>query len=169
MDYQVPNHHSVDTEAIQELAIEFSKEIGYTIGGDLRQCVINYGGMIKDLTQDSFEESGDGTIIVDGPQKFTIHLSAYTGEMRNRFTIAHELGHYVLHSQKGKIPLKAKRFGSSFSETQANRFGAELLMPEDIFRASYFEQNGSISRLASVFGVSLTAIDVRIESLNIHV
>lgn len=60
-----------------------------------------------------------------------VYESAIKGEGRARFTIAHELGHYFLHTG---IPLMRCGKGDGVaayrkSEPQANQFAAELLMP----------------------------------------
>lgn len=59
---------------------------------------------------------------------------------RQRFTIAHELGHYILHST-ANIHLDEKMVffrdensssATNINEIQANQFAAELLMPKTI-------------------------------------
>ena len=60
--------------------------------------------------------------------------------MRRRFTIAHEIGHFVLHAQgaTGVVFCRvtdAPEAPKQRIEREANRFAAELLMPEDLVRA----------------------------------
>lgn len=60
-----------------------------------------------------------------------VYAAALTGDGRARFTIAHEMGHFFLHTG---IPLARSRKGDGVasyrkSEPQANQFAAEFLMP----------------------------------------
>ncbi len=50
---------------------------------------------VKDTLYEDPERSG--SLYVDGPDKFKIVVPAHTSQVRDRFTIAHELGHYVVH------------------------------------------------------------------------
>jgi hypothetical protein len=59
---------------------------------------------------------------------------------RRRFTAAHELGHAVLHRDRmgryvADATVSEADGGASEMEREANRFAAELLMPEDVIRA----------------------------------
>ena len=56
-----------------------------------------------------------------------IFINQSLNAFRYRWTVAHELGHLVMH----RLPSE-----SDEQEDQANRFGAELLMPQDEIRAS---------------------------------
>lgn len=61
-----------------------------------------------------------------------VYEGACRGEGRHRFTAAHELGHFVMHTD---IPLTRAKLSDKIpayrlAEPQANQFAAELLMPE---------------------------------------
>jgi Zn-dependent peptidase ImmA (M78 family) len=57
-----------------------------------------------------------------------IGLKKSDSESRRRFTLAHELGHIVLHQHKVRFR-DAQNTPFNQEEAQANRFAAELLMP----------------------------------------
>lgn len=100
---------------------------------------------------------------------------------RQRFTIAHELAHFFLHSDKQEVFVS-----SSFSfyrdtksadrtdwyEIEANAFAAELLMPENIIK-EYLERGIdldnelAIKRLARKFEVSQKALTYRLMNLEL--
>lgn len=92
----------------------------------------------------------------------SVYNGAALGEGRARFTMAHELGHALLHENippafaRSRVPLKAYED----SEWQANCFAAELLMPFDLVKLI---DNPSI--LAVKCGVSLGAAKVRWEKV----
>jgi Zn-dependent peptidase ImmA (M78 family) len=102
----------------------------------------------------------------DGHQ---IVLRGATSEQRRRFTIAHEIGHFVLHPQRlapnrGGDPGNAAR---QQQEHEADQFAAELLMPEDLVREAVVLHGPDAVRLADRFGVSRAAMQVRLRYLGL--
>nr|WP_303649485.1 ImmA/IrrE family metallo-endopeptidase [Asticcacaulis machinosus] len=97
---------------------------------------------------------------------------------RQRFTIAHELGHMILHQQllESSVHVDTGTLrrdflattGSDPIEIQANRFAAELLMPETFLREFLrdksldVEDEESLSELARRFKVSTMALQFRL-------
>lgn len=98
---------------------------------------------------------------------------------RQRFTIAHECGHLLLH--KGDVHIdrsfRVNRRDAESSkainpeEIEANRFAAELLMPYDMIAADLrdhlidIEDEDAIKELAQKYQVSLQAMTHRITNL----
>lgn len=110
----------------------------------------------------------DGSIIVRARNDFTIVLPVETGECRDRFTIAHELGHYFLHSNQGARPgIARRRAESERLEWEANWFAGALLMPAQKFRLSHKKHGGELRRVAVDFGVSQAACQVRAKVLGL--
>lgn len=106
---------------------------------------------------------------VRGKGDFTINLPSTTSTRRDRFTIAHELGHYFLHyryrDEQGEKTYG--RGGRSVAETEANVFAASLLMPEGPFIAAYQDLGGDLWRIASRFEVSPAAAEVRAKTVGL--
>ena len=88
-------------QSVQNFAEDTASKLGYKPGGDIEQVVRLLGGTVTDEHWDS--PSATGYVDVRGSRDFTINLSPLAGGKRRRFTIAHELGHYILHSQMGKL------------------------------------------------------------------
>ena len=92
-------------------------------------------------------------------------------EKRRRFTIAHELGHFFLHGNNQSdfwdetTVLFRNNVDSNSMEWQANRFAAELLMPEDAFREKVRNGMTSIESLADHFNVSALSVRIRAKQL----
>jgi Zn-dependent peptidase ImmA (M78 family) len=102
---------------------------------------------------------------------------------RQRFTIAHELGHIMLHRAKldstvlidknrnfiPRDPVSAE--GTDRFEMQANAFASELLMPERLLKqvlsesAGDFHDDEYLKSLAKKFKVSLAALQYRLARL----
>jgi hypothetical protein len=92
---------------------------------------------------------------------------------RFRFTIAHELGHWLCHAIEGAEPavsycrpLDLTQAADRSLEREANVFAAELLMPEPAIRAGW-EELRSPEDLASRFDVSPSAMRWRLYSFGL--
>lgn len=97
---------------------------------------------------------------------------------RRRFTIAHELGHWRMHATAGDAHARFCRsddIGASAAqlkhvarlEREANRFAAALLMPELLVRELAAGTRLSVPLLARRFGVSVPAMQVRLQTLDL--
>ncbi len=82
---------------------------------------------------------------------------------RWRFTVAHEIGHFILH-QKSSIDCTTLRkdftvWTTASEEAEANYFAAELLMPKSMFQAKCVNIPSvkHLESLASSFNTSLMA------------
>lgn len=92
---------------------------------------------------------------------------------RFRFTIAHEVGHWVCHvagaARAEPVYCRAKDLTEDADRTlerEANVFAAELLMPEPAVRAVWSEL-GEVEACAARFDVSPTAIQWRLYSFSL--
>lgn len=131
-----------------------------------------------------YVESGgeiSGCLIRKG-NRVAIGVNSSHSENRRRFTIAHEIGHYLLHEEAplflDKLPTYRVHFRDNESslatnpnEIEANNFAAELLMPAGLLqrelRGSFDITEDTISDLATQFGVSTTALTYRLMNLGI--
>jgi Zn-dependent peptidase ImmA (M78 family) len=104
---------------------------------------------------------------------------------RKRFSLAHELGHYVLKSSPRGVHLDRQTYfrsnlssaGTDLEEKKANRFAAELLMPSDILLeilvkdmpdlidANEKESLKRLKDLAKLFDVSVAALTIKISGV----
>jgi Zn-dependent peptidase ImmA (M78 family) len=143
---------------IDSLAEKASAEM-LPAAGDILALTEKLGGRIH--YRNMFEEDVDvDTVFVHRRNDFDIVLPDHSTPRRDRFTVAHELGHFFLHSWMGARPLKASRNGSDRAEWEANWFAAGLLMPKTKFTAEY-KRKRSLSSLAEKFDVSEHAAKIR--------
>jgi len=97
-----------------------------------------------------------------------IELRGPARERRLRFTIAHEIGHFLLHPERavaergGATSVATARF-----EREADQFAAELLMPAPFVRQAVLEDGLDVDRLADRFEVSLGAMRQRLRRLGL--
>lgn len=116
-------------------------------------------GYAKDEESSHVRERGD----------FTIFIPQLTSARRDRFTIAHELGHYFLHylHAKEQGEKSFSRGGRDRAETEANVFASALLMPAEAFKAAHQAYAGDTWKLAAQFDVSPRAAEVRAQVLGL--
>lgn len=108
-------------------------------------------------------------IIQKQPGKCVIFVNENDIRSRQRFTIAHELGHFFLHmeDEENKV-ITSFRMDRSSKETQANLFAAELLMPEELVQKEYKKMVIPVSdSLAEKFHVSKQAMRIRLDNLEL--
>lgn len=149
-----------DTEKIADLV---RKKLSFELGGDPKELVERLGGEIH--IQSDFIGPESGTLVVRGKKDFIIYLAPFTSQMHDKFTIAHELGHYILHSSFGEKKIIVNRSSvSGRLEWEANWFAAALLMPKNEFLSDCKAGMNEIE-LADKYRVSLQAARVRRKSL----
>lgn len=99
-------------------------------------------------------------------------MSGDTPTRRHRFTIAHELGHWVCHAQgRDEAPTFCRSQDVSQDtdralEREANIFGAELLMPEPAVREAW-ASHPDAGEVAAQFEVSALAAQWRLYSFGL--
>ena len=151
---------------IEALATAFASKISYVAGsGD--NLVQRISDFYKDRVTFAKHSLADwhqpGSIYVHGEGEFDIITEAFSMNERTNFTIGHELGHYVLHSNEGASPIVAYRAGTGPLEWEANWFSAALLLPQTTFQKIASEQGFDIFNISRIFNVSSSAVQVRLK------
>ena len=102
----------------------------------------------------------------DSSSGYSIWVNASDATVRKRFTVAHDIGHYLLHRDRFTDRLKDDHmYRSSLSnqlEQAANRLAADLLMPANLIRELRAQGINSPEEMAASFGVSLQAMQLRL-------
>ncbi|MEQ1739763.1 MAG: ImmA/IrrE family metallo-endopeptidase [Methyloglobulus sp.] len=133
--------------------IDFANKMGITVK-PIESC--EYSGK-------AYQENGLGFIEYDWTEF----------PLRQRFTIAHELGHIVLgHTDNGhQFRDEVSKFNFNITipeETQAIKFAAELLAPEIAIKHFVFKDKiSSIEELSKLFLVSTVAMKYRLTNLGL--
>jgi len=116
------------------------------------------------------EEKLDGISGLLYPEARQIYINASDIPARRRFTIAHELGHWVCQCLEGEgrgatVMCRAEDVSPDVDRTlerEANVFGAELLMPENAVR-----EHAADTGAPKLFGVSQLAFQWRLYSFDL--
>lgn len=108
-----------------------------------------------------------GMIAKKDDGSFYCYVDSSEPSVRQRFTAAHELGHFVLHRNQigdglqDNYLLRAEGM-SNAQETQANKFAADLLMPRNLIAKAINEGTTDVAGLAKLFKVSEIAMSIRL-------
>lgn len=149
------------TVSAEQNAVDLRKELGIPISASIDFPYIFEKLNIR-LRKEPLKKDVLGACKVEGLNKLIVVSSAITNLARERFTMAHELGHIILHhgySQCKNVDI----FGSETklgNESEANRFASALLLPpsEIVSRASSGDITFNMAgKIASHYDVSLTA------------
>lgn len=135
------------------------------------------------LVFEPFEGQLSGMLFRDGGS-IVIGVNSADAYTRQRFTIAHEIGHLLLHKEQSVFVDKPVRrdavssMGTERQEIGANRFAAELLMPRSLVIKEVQKRLKSkkewtperlISDLARTFKVSPQAMEYRLINLGMAI
>jgi Zn-dependent peptidase ImmA (M78 family) len=138
-----------------------------------------------EISLDEVDDDLSGFLFRDKKAKRTvIGVNKSHHPNRRRFTVAHELGHFLLHEgelvhldeESGAFTVDFRDSESSKGEDafekEANLFAAELLMPNKLLREELqgkrldlMDDSGALERLANKYKVSLQALTFRLTNL----
>ena len=111
----------------------------------------------------------NGCLVDLGPALgHAIGVNRRHGRARRRWTVAHELYHYLAHRWHLSVLVCSNDSPPEMLalEDEANAFAAELLMPP-AWVSSWWSRTGHVARCAEPFGVSVTAMRFRLEELRL--
>lgn len=146
------------------------------------------------IARNPFEGPQSGFALRSASGEKVIGVNEAHSHLRQRFTIAHELGHLLLHEgdlildyavrthfRGDEVRVNFRDHESSLAtnseEIEANRFAAEILMPRDmvfkearkLLQAKNLSREALTKKLADVFKVSEEAMGYRLVNLTILV
>jgi Zn-dependent peptidase ImmA (M78 family) len=161
-DYERLQPSDGSKQAVYAFAEKCAENAHLGPGDDLFRLVEVNGGKVHCLDLSDFE-SLDGSIFIHDRNNFEIILPAHTGPLRDRFTIAHELGHLLLHKPSERSWAARKGPGGRL-EWEANWFAAGFLMPCKAVEEQINDGAKAVD-LAAHFGVSLAAAEIRYDNV----
>lgn len=154
------------------------------IGNFVNQFPVPVGDIANALGIDVYTTTDlppktSGSIVKEKDDKFVIYVKSGQPQGRQRFTIAHEIGHFIEHGNELAVgqemvsPITKKKLALHRPdsvvdvpeevrerEREADQFAADLLMPKDEF-TRIWNLAGSLQEVADYFGVSPMAANVR--------
>ena len=105
------------------------------------------------------------------PSGYHIEINGAHSPNRRRFTLAHEIAHYLLHRDLigdgiEDDALYRSRL-SNETEAEANRLAARILMPPDLVMKLFRAGLKSLAGLSAAFHVSEEAMRIRLKQLRL--
>jgi len=137
--------------------------------GDIVGLMENAGIKIKANKFELKNFFGFSVSAADGGPAIVVNASKEVTVERKIFTVAHELGHLLLHP-KAYDPTKSTESGPE--EKQANRFAAHFLMPQRAFQKKMDESYGlsfveKVLHIKRFFGVSFQSVLYRLAEMGV--
>lgn len=125
------------------------------------------------VIESDFPSGYSGEIFIEGKVK-SIGVNSNHSKNRQRFTIAHELGHYLnghqYFDEAGKM-LEENEFDFANplhqQEKEANLFASELLIPKEFLLKDLENKGLNIEELVEKYQVSSQALWIRLTSLRL--
>lgn len=158
----------------ERMAREILKKFGSELPTAVEKIARDCGIRVEKLPLD--DELSGMSFVKDGAAVIVVNMSHHPN--RQRFTIAHELGHHILHKDYlinnvhvDKAVLRrdgVSSRGTESKEVEANAFAAELLMPlsqVEPYRDVDINDEGQLIEVARKFKVSTSAIAIRISNI----
>jgi len=140
-----------------------------------------------DIKPDKLGNEISGLLVIEN-NKAVIGYNSEESNVRQRFTLGHEIGHFVIHctnESRNKIFVDKIMYRKNFSSTsekrqemQANVFAASLLMPKELVKkefnkllrgSEYITEEEIVFEMANKFKVSEIAMTYRLINLNLMV
>ena len=159
------------------------------VGAEVRRHPVRVDRIAKAhgirIRYEPLDDELSGMIFTKGNQT-VIGVNAHHSPNRQRFTIAHELGHYFLHNdilRQGAhvdtVVTMLQRdqnaaLGTTNIEIEANQFAAELLMPKHLIDdylnaeglgSAPISDDAVVQAVAKAFKVSMAAMAIRLATI----
>lgn len=170
MNNQPMNYDEIKIEA-QKILIQNSIVHLKKFPVPIAKLANSMGYKVKEFSPDKNQELISGMI---SNKSDRILINADEPYERQRFTIAHEIGHLVLHFPKDateEIFVDFRKPRAEFKdarELQADEFAGCLLMPEEYFKEAWQLTEGDFKKMSIIFGVSKSAVGMRAFNLRIE-
>lgn len=147
------------------------------LANHINQRPVKVGALARELGIDVKSASLPATVSGEirpsptDPTTFQIRVNKFEQKRRQRFTVAHEIAHYLLHRDLiGDGITDDVLYRSSLSNTierEANQLAADILMPRSSVKLlrdkfSHLSSDTLVETLASEFDVSRSAMRIRL-------
>lgn len=158
-------------DSIERIADQLRDLLSFDpIDGDIFSFVegLNCKVEVVDASKRAFRSQG--TLEVHSRERWSIYIPEHSSPLDDRYTIAHELGHYVLHSRMGANSIRAfRRFDSrepvNDAEREADAFALSFLMPRRLVeeKTASTDPDSAVDVVAAVFHVDRNSASIRLD------
>lgn len=157
----------------KEIYEEYSRRLGCSVTVEKLAEALHIEVLVHALPDD------DSGLLLVKDKKALVIVNKNHSEGRRRFSLAHEIAHYLLHADDSHEIFHRDRrssLGTSRIEVEANAFAAEILMPEDEIKTWVEselldlldeEMEEKVAEKAKQLSVSTQALGIRLERLGL--
>ena len=158
--------NEIEAAAKEILSSSYTEVDDGIVPVDIREVLDIYKIPLKFV---EFKDESISGAFETNPQN--IYVNTNDSFSRKTFTIAHELGHLILHENKKqevfyRVDIARISEEDKAEEQEANWFAASLLMPENVIR-KYSSLTKDTEKLAKIFGTSPSAMYYRLKNLGL--
>lgn len=154
------------------IAQKIAKDLGYN-------AKLNFKNLLQDklkwhIVKDYYIYSASKNELVVENEKCSYYPQICVGPLRERFNLAHALGHYILHylypkrHSKNHIDLEAPSFGSTQADKEANLFAYAFLMPSELYEKVYRQYQGNHFLISQELQVTRFHSHIKAKSLGLE-
>lgn len=172
-----PAANEWEVKAPSQEYLQLTPDVRSKIDAHLAECPVRLGAIAKDLGVTvllSTLPRGTSGQIGQEEGRFVIRVNRHEARHRQRFTLAHELAHFLLHSERivadgGWSENVLLRSGQPAKiEYEANRLASDLVIPSALLAKATADYSGPmtsevIEDLARRFGVSTAAMEIKLQ------
>jgi len=156
-----------------------------TLDGNIVQLANSFGLKVSDVELLPYERGFlENAPCFGSASGWVIKLNQKDRPETKNFTVAHELGHFILHKSRlveldtidGRMNRNMQSDADPFTylekrdgimEAEANRFAALLLMPPNLFKPAYDRLSGDCKALEKLFFVTEQSVARRLRELGL--
>lgn len=146
----------------------------------MHEIPVKLGAMARELgisvKLSTLKPGISGNIRLEGDGQYVIRINRHEIRERQRFTLAHEIAHFLLHRDEierlGGIEdnVLYRSGASEQKEYEANRLAADLVMPQKNIQSELetlgpLASDEAIDQMAEIFQVSKAAMEVRLSTI----
>lgn len=136
---------------------------------DVEAIAADLGAQI--VRKDDLPDDVSGKVERIGDDQFRITVNAKHSPQRQRFTIAHEIAHIVMHTDLiGDGIVDDGLYRSPLGgivERQANVYAATILMPAPLVRAAWRDGVKDFAGMSRLFDISTEVARIRMKELRL--
>lgn len=170
-----------DDERITDFERDKLRAFCGELGGDIKKLASDLGLVIEFNDMWPYEEGYlEYAPTCGSPSKYRVVVNRAASIERQRFTIAHEIAHFLLHRDKGEFTFRVEtrhRSDDPFiylepkdkqEEIEAFNFARALLLPPNQFTPAYYRLEGNVAQLSKLFVVSQEVVKIRVRQLKLQ-
>jgi hypothetical protein len=166
-------------DAIQDFAENVADKLEFIQGDSLHLLLARLGGRLICKSRPAVNDIPLDSLEVRNLRDFTVFLPTTTTSQRDSVTLAHELGHLLLHfpmlqKQHPGTVMVAKTWAPESdaeeerrADLEANWFAYAFLMPQRAFRHQWVLLEGDVHKMSSAWRLGEQAISLRAHSLSL--